>query len=384
MSMPATTRLFPHRRNAFSGSAASTWKPVPSRYPSQGKDTRNRSQMRAELAGSPKDDAELSMIVDLMRNDIGRVCCGGSVVVTQHKRLEAYQNVHHLVSVVEGRLAEGRHVVDLIRATFPGGSITGCPKIRCMEIIDELEPRQRHVYTGSIGYISFHDTMDLSIAIRTATVVDGRIYFSVGGGIVMDSDPADEYAETLHKGETLMRVFQGGDRPSLEPAGMPWAWHNGRLVPQDEAMVPISDLGLQYGFGFFETLRVEKGNISHLTAHLERFARTWAALFDGPLPDLTWEAIISQVIVKNGLESTTAAVKLLATRGAAGVHRAAGALVVTARPYVHRLRALGQEGLNLITETEPRASPLADHKTLNYLFYYQPADGPRPRGATKL
>jgi len=140
-------------------------------------------QMKAELADSPKDDAELSMIVDLLRNDIGRACTGGSVTVAEHKRLEAYQNVYHLVSVVEGTLAKGKDSTDLIRAAFPGGSITGCPKIRAMEIIDELESRRRHVYTGSIGYVSFHDTMDLSIAIRTATIVGDRLVFSVAGAL---------------------------------------------------------------------------------------------------------------------------------------------------------------------------------------------------------
>ena len=162
--------------------------------------------MREALEASAKDDAELSMIVDLLRNDIGRVCQGGSVRVAAHKMVEAYENVYHLVSIVEGELDDERDAIDLIRAAFPGGSITGCPKIRSMEIIDELEPDRRHVYTGSIGFISFHGTLDLSIAIRTAVIHRGRMAFSVGGGIVYDSDPADEYDETLHKGRTLVNV----------------------------------------------------------------------------------------------------------------------------------------------------------------------------------
>jgi para-aminobenzoate synthetase component I len=157
-----------------------------------------------ELFSSKKDDAELTMIVDLMRNDISRVTKHGSVIVKEHKRLEPYENVYHLISIVEGELLENKSSVDFIKATFPGGSITGCPKIRSMEIIDELEPVKRHVYTGSIGYISFHDTMDLSIAIRTATITDKNVCFSVGGGIVYDSDPEKEYQETLDKGKTLM------------------------------------------------------------------------------------------------------------------------------------------------------------------------------------
>ena len=336
----------------------------------RGKTPAADQRLQDELARSPKDDAELSMIVDLLRNDIGRACAGGSVIVTEHKRLEAYQNVYHLVSVVEGTLTAGKGSVDLIRATFPGGSITGCPKIRSMEIIDELESRRRHVYTGSIGYISFHDTMDLSIAIRTATIVGDRLLFSVGGGIIYDSDPADEFAETLHKGETLMRVFQGADDRSGNERG-PFVWQDGRLLRQDAAMVPLTDLGLQYGFGFFETIRVEKGVIRRLTAHLARFNRTWADLFGGALPDLTWKDVITQVIEKNRLGDTTAAVKILATRGDADATGFNGRLVVTARPYTHRLEALGLSGLSLITYPHGRLTPLADHKTLNYLFYYR-------------
>ncbi|WP_419659756.1 aminodeoxychorismate synthase component I [Desulfosarcina variabilis] len=326
--------------------------------------------MQAELSGSPKDDAELSMIVDLLRNDIGRACTGGSVTVTEHKRLEAYQNVYHLVSVVDGILADGNNSVDLIRATFPGGSITGCPKIRSMEIIDELESHRRHVYTGSIGYIGFHDTMDLSIAIRTATIVGDRLLFSVGGGIVYDSDPADEFAETLHKGETLMRVFQGTARQPNSDKG-PWVWQNGRLTVQDKAAVSTSDLGVQYGFGFFETIRVEKGIVCRLAEHLSRFNRSWADLFGGPVPDLTWSDVIDQVIDKNGLADTTTAVKILATRGDSNATVFNGTLLVTARPYTHRLEALGLKGLRLVTYPHARLTPLADHKTLNYLYYYR-------------
>jgi para-aminobenzoate synthetase component 1 len=163
--------------------------------------------LRHELVTSPKDDAELCMIVDLLRNDLGKVCAAGSVHVSEHKRVEAYENVYHLVSVVRGQLDGGNSAVDLVRAVFPGGSITGCPKIRCMEIIDELEPVRRHVYTGAIGYLGWRGTLDLSIAIRTATIADDRLVFSVGGGIVFDSKASDEYEETLHKGQTLIRAL---------------------------------------------------------------------------------------------------------------------------------------------------------------------------------
>jgi len=164
-------------------------------------------RLAAELLASPKDAAELTMIVDLERNDLGRVCDYGSVVVTEHKALEAYASVFHLVSTIEGQLHRGRGLVDLLKAAFPGGSITGAPKVRAMEIIDELEPTQRSVYTGSLGYIGLDGTMDLNIAIRTILVRGGRAFFQVGGGIVADSDPAAEYQETLDKGQRLFHAL---------------------------------------------------------------------------------------------------------------------------------------------------------------------------------
>jgi para-aminobenzoate synthetase component 1 len=161
-------------------------------------------RLRAELAASEKDRAELSMIVDLERNDLGRACEYGTVAVKDHARIEEYATVFHTVSTVVGRLAKGRDVVDLLRATFPGGSITGCPKIRAMEIIDALEPTARGPYTGSIGYLSADGNVDLNIAIRTFVVKGRHVSYQVGGGIVADSDPAAEYRETLDKGKALM------------------------------------------------------------------------------------------------------------------------------------------------------------------------------------
>jgi len=173
------------------------------------------ARLTADLLSHPKDDAELSMIVDLLRNDLGRVCRPRSVRVKEHKRLEAYGNVLHLVSVVEGLLRRGVTHGELLRATFPGGSITGCPRIRAMEIIDEMEPDVRHVYTGGIGYLGWHDNLDLSVAIRTAVIHQGTCTFSVGGGIVYDSVEEEEYRETLHKGATFFQVLQSaGGSPS--------------------------------------------------------------------------------------------------------------------------------------------------------------------------
>jgi para-aminobenzoate synthetase component 1 len=335
-------------------------------------------KLRQELEQSKKDDAELSMIVDLLRNDIGKVCRVGSVRVMEHKRLEAYQNVYHLVSIVEGKLEQGRDSIDLLKATFPGGSITGCPKIRTMEIIDELEPDRRHIYTGSIGYISFHDTMDLSIAIRTATIYNGQIVFSVGGGVVFDSDPLDEYEETLHKGRTLMEVFKGKENQSVNKD---YVWINGAIEPLDQAGIPVRDLGFQYGYGFFETIRVDQGNPGHLAAHIDRFNHTWEQLFEENPPDLTWDEIINQVIVQNRLQDQTAAVKMIATKGDRETPPFNHILLVTARPYTHRLAEKKAKGLYLSVYPHPRQTPLADHKTLNYLYYLLAGKWAKARGA---
>ncbi len=331
----------------------------------RGKTPEEDLKMRKELTQSAKDDAELSMIVDLLRNDMGKVCAAGSVKVSQHKRLEAYQNVYHLVSVIEGELDTGQTSADLIEATFPGGSITGCPKVRAMEIIDELEGHRRHVYCGSIGYLGFDDTMDLSIAIRTATIVNDTLTFSVGGGIVFDSDPQAEYEETLHKGRTLSAACRGAQTDGAAPM----VWLNGRIIPARSASVPVEDQGLLYGYGFFETVRVDNGRAPLLVDHVKRFEKTWQALQPGPVPDLTWEQILTQVIEANQLRNQCAAVKILATRGSRTAPPWDHTLLVSARPYTHRLTALAVPGLHLGTYPHPRQNPLAEHKTLNYLYY---------------
>ncbi|HVZ23242.1 MAG TPA: aminodeoxychorismate synthase component I [Vicinamibacterales bacterium] len=151
------------------------------------------------LVESAKDRAENLMIVDLIRNDLSRVCAPGSVRVRELFALEHFATVHHLVSTVVGELAPGRDALDLLRAAFPGGSITGAPKLRAMEIIAELEPSARGVYCGAIGYVSATGELDTNIAIRTAVARDGRVYLSAGGGIVADSDVEQEYRETLDK-----------------------------------------------------------------------------------------------------------------------------------------------------------------------------------------
>ncbi|SDE74460.1 aminodeoxychorismate synthase component I [Sporomusa acidovorans] len=173
----------------------------------RGQDPESDRLLREELAASEKDRAELVMIIDLERNDLGRVCEFGSVRVPDLIRLEEYATVFHLVSTVVGKLSPGKDVIDLITASFPGGSITGAPKVRAMEIIDELEQVRRGIYTGSIGYIDFNGDADLNIVIRTFVIKGDRAYYQVGGGIIADSVPELEYEESLDKARALMRAL---------------------------------------------------------------------------------------------------------------------------------------------------------------------------------
>jgi para-aminobenzoate synthetase component I len=322
--------------------------------------------MRHELETSRKDDAELSMIVDLLRNDIGKVCAAQSVRVIEHKRVEAYENVYHLVSVVVGRLDDDKNMVDLIKATFPGGSITGCPKIRSMEIIDELEPVRRHLYTGSIGFLGFQGTMDLSIAIRTATISGGRLVFSVGGGVVFDSKGGDEFEETLHKGRTLMRALQHTPEPSATAER--FGWHNGMFKRLADMTVSVEDEGFAYGYGFFETMRVQNGLILRLDSHLARLRKAWDQFIGAPFPDITWRDVIDLVIAKNDLGDKVAAVKLAVAAGKPGASERGPNLIVTAREYRHRLAGTGRPGLRLAVYPHGWQTMLAGHKTMNYMF----------------
>jgi len=174
----------------------------------RGKDSPGDEAMRSELLLNRKERAEHIMLIDLERNDLGRVCDYGSVRVDELMVTEDYSHVIHIVSNVTGTLAKGKDAFDVIRATFPGGTITGVPKVRCMEIIDELEPVARGPYTGSAGYISYSGDMDLNIIIRTFVIKDGRAHVQVGAGIVADSDPEREYHETLQKAEALIKTLE--------------------------------------------------------------------------------------------------------------------------------------------------------------------------------
>jgi anthranilate/para-aminobenzoate synthase component I len=174
----------------------------------RGMDAEGDSKMRAELLLNEKERAEHLMLIDLERNDLGRISDYSTVDVDELMITEEYSHVIHIVSNVKGTLADGMDCFDVIKATFPGGTITGVPKVRCMEIIDELEPVVRGPYTGSVGYISFTGDMDLNIIIRTFVIKDKVAYVQAGAGIVADSDPEREYYETLKKAEALIKTLE--------------------------------------------------------------------------------------------------------------------------------------------------------------------------------
>ena len=182
-------------------------KPIKGTRP-RGTDAAQDRAYAEALLRSEKDRAENLMIVDLLRNDISKNCAVGSVKAARLFELESFAHVHHLVSTVTGTLATGHDAVDLLRGCFPGGSITGAPKLRAMEIIEALEPHRRGIYCGAIGYIGFNGNMDTSIAIRTAVFSEGQMRFWAGGGIVADSEMAKEYRETLDKASNMLQLME--------------------------------------------------------------------------------------------------------------------------------------------------------------------------------
>ena len=187
----------PERFLRLSGQHIQT-RPIKGTRP-RGIDPKSDSKLASELQTNPKERAELTMITDLLRNDLGRVCEFGSISVSELMQLEKYPQVQHLVSTIEGRIRPKMSHLAALRECFPGGSITGAPKFRAMEIIDELEPVSRGPYTGSLGYLGFNRESQFNIGIRTAIIKEGQVWFQVGAGIVADSDPEMEYEETLAK-----------------------------------------------------------------------------------------------------------------------------------------------------------------------------------------
>jgi len=182
-------------------------RPIAGTHP-RGKTPQQDAELSRHLLAHPKEQAEHVMLIDLVRNDLGRFCEAGSLQVTEKMVLESYEHVHHIVSNIQGRISAGKTVADVVHAVFPGGTITGCPKVRCMEIISELEQAPRGPYTGSLGYIGLDGQLDLNILIRTLLYDSGTVSFRAGGGIVHDSVPQRELMETRHKAQGLLNAIE--------------------------------------------------------------------------------------------------------------------------------------------------------------------------------
>ncbi|MDE2624939.1 MAG: chorismate-binding protein, partial [Betaproteobacteria bacterium] len=184
-----------------------TLRPIAGTRP-RGRNPAEDEALANDLLADPKEIAEHVMLMDLGRNDVGRIAQTGSVKVTEHMVIERYSHVMHIVSNVEGRLKPGMGPLDVLRATFPAGTLTGAPKVRAMEIIDELETTRRGVYGGAVGYLGFDGAMDMAIAIRTAVVQNGTLTLQAGGGIVADSVPETEWQETVNKSKAILRAAE--------------------------------------------------------------------------------------------------------------------------------------------------------------------------------
>ena len=184
-----------------------TLRPIAGTRP-RGKTPEEDAALAKDLLADPKERAEHVMLMDLGRNDVGRVAQTGSVRVTENMTIEHYSHVMHIVSHVEGKLRPGLDAIAVLKATFPAGTVSGAPKVRAMEIIDELEPTKRGIYAGAVGYLGFNGDMDLAIAIRTAVLKDGNLYVQAGGGIVADSVPQSEWQETQNKARAVLRAAE--------------------------------------------------------------------------------------------------------------------------------------------------------------------------------
>ena len=184
-----------------------TLRPIAGTRP-RGKTREEDARLAADLLSDPKERAEHVMLMDLGRNDVGRIAAVGSVKVTENMAIEYYSHVMHIASNVEGKIKPGTDAMDVLRAAFPAGTVSGAPKVRAMEIIDELEPTKRGIYAGAVGYLSFSGDMDVAIAIRTAVIKDGRLFVQAGAGIVADSVPESEWIETENKARALLRAAE--------------------------------------------------------------------------------------------------------------------------------------------------------------------------------
>ncbi|HMZ91497.1 MAG TPA: anthranilate synthase component I family protein, partial [Pseudomonadales bacterium] len=203
----ASPEILVRQESSGSGTTKVTIRPLAGTRP-RGADPQQDRHNAEELLSDPKERAEHVMLIDLARNDIGRIAETGSVKVTDQMVIERYSHVMHIVSNVEGVLKPGTSNLDVLRATFPAGTLTGAPKVRAMEIIDELEPIKRGLYGGACGYLSFSGEMDLAIAIRTGIVKQGMLYVQAAAGIVADSVPESEWQETENKARALLRAAE--------------------------------------------------------------------------------------------------------------------------------------------------------------------------------
>ena len=316
-------------------------------------------RLQAELLASEKDRAELLMIVDLERNDLGRVCEPGSVRVEELHRLETHPTVHHLVATVCGRLRPECDALDAVRAAFPGGSITGAPKIRAMQIIEELETCRRGVYTGAIGWLGFDGKCDLNIAIRTMLCRRGQAYYHVGGGIVWDSDPEAEFQETLDKGRAMRAALMGPSTMET-PSFQRFAIRGDELIESAELRVsPLGD-GFMYAHGLFETIRALGGKPVFLERHFDRMqqaARTLGLELPTTLDE--WRERLARLAHANQLGDGSFKVVRYRDLGGVGEFAVSRASGYTPEHYAR--------GFRLRTAATPRAGALHAVKSLAYL-----------------
>ena len=316
-------------------------------------------RLRAELLASEKDRAELLMIVDLSRNDLGRVCETGSVRVDELRRLETLPTVHHLVATVCGRLRPDCDALDAVRATFPGGSITGAPKIRAMQIIDELETVRRHVYTGAIGWFGFDGDCELNIAIRTMLCRAGKAYYHVGGGVVWDSEPEAEFQETLDKGRAL-RAALNGDASGAGSGFRRYALRGDEIVEAAELSVSALGDGFMYGCGLFETIRALGGRPAFLERHVARLQQGAKTLgLELPTNADEWRERLVRLAQANGLGDGS--FKIVRHRDCGG---AAEFALARDGGYTAEQRAWG---FRVRTAATARAGALHGVKSLAYL-----------------
>ncbi len=316
-------------------------------------------RLKAELLASEKDAAELLMIVDLERNDLGRVAAVGSVHVDPLRRLETHPTVHHLVATVRGTLRPECDAIDAVRAAFPGGSITGAPKIRAMQIIDELETCRRHVYTGAIGWFGFDGDCDINIAIRTMLRQGARVHYHVGGGVVWDSQPEAEFQETLDKGRAMRAALCPPQCPR-SPAAHPYALRSDELVPVGALRIsPLGD-GFMYAHGLFETVRLLDGRPAFFGRHVARLAQGSRVLgLELPTTEGEWRERIARLVHANRVGDGV--LKIVRHRDPDAI----GEFAVT-RDSGYRPEHYGR-GFRVRTAAMPRAGSLHGVKSLAYL-----------------